>query len=69
MTKITKEMTMSQILMKYPETIDIFLKHGLTCVGCPMASQESLEVGANAHGIDADALLKDLNDFLDKKED
>ena len=67
MAKITKEMTMSEILQKYPKTIDIFLNHGLTCVGCPMASQESLEVGAKAHGIDADTLLKDLNDFLEEE--
>jgi len=66
MAKITKEMTMSEILRKYPKTIDIFLKNGLTCVGCPMASQESLEAGAKAHEIDVDKLLNELNEFLEE---
>ena len=68
MAKITKEMTMYEILQKYPKTVDIFLKHGLTCIGCPMASMETLEIGAKAHGIDVDTLLKDLNDFLEKEQ-
>jgi hybrid cluster-associated redox disulfide protein len=32
------------------------------CSGCPMAMMETLEQGCLAHGIDADEILKELNE-------
>lgn len=58
---ITKDMTFKEALEKYPKTAEIFLKHGLFCVGCPMAQQETIEQGCKAHGIDAEKLIKELN--------
>lgn len=60
--KITKAMKIEEILKKYPETIEVFLKHGFHCLGCAAASFENLEQGAKAHGIDVDELIKELND-------
>jgi hybrid cluster-associated redox disulfide protein len=40
------------------------MQHGLHCLGCAIASFESIEQGAQAHGIDADALVKGLNDAI-----
>lgn len=62
--KITKTMTFGEITTKRPESIDIFMKYGLHCVGCSTATWETLEQGAMAHGIDdkkLDILLKELN--------
>jgi hybrid cluster-associated redox disulfide protein len=59
--KITKDMTIMEIVQKYPKSQGIFLKSGMTCFGCPFALQETLEQGAMAHGIDVKKLLKDLN--------
>ena len=61
MSTITKEMKIGEIVEKYPKTIEVFLRHGLMCFGCAIARFENLEQGAMAHGIDVDALLKDLN--------
>jgi hybrid cluster-associated redox disulfide protein len=58
---ITKEMPIGEIVQKYPQTVKVFLKHGLMCIGCAAARFENLEQGATAHGINVDALLKDLN--------
>jgi len=62
--KITKEMTFFEVMKAYPQSVMVLRKHKLGCVGCMGAQNESLEQGANAHGIDADALLKDLNDAI-----
>lgn len=59
--KITKEMGIMEIVQKYPQTIEVFQKHGMGCLGCAAARFESLEQGANAHGINLDALVSDLN--------
>lgn len=61
MMLITKEMKIGEVVEKYPKTIEVFLRHGLMCFGCAVARFENLEQGAVAHGIDVEALLKDLN--------
>ncbi len=58
---ITREMTIAEVVQKYPQTVPVFLAHGLMCFGCAIARFENIEQGAMAHGIDVDALMKDLN--------
>jgi len=59
--KITKDMTFFEVMRTYPEAVKVLQKHNLGCVGCMGAQNESLEQGANAHGLDVNELLKDLN--------
>lgn len=59
--KITKDMTFFEVMRNFPESVKVLQKHNLGCVGCMGAQNESLEQGANAHGIDVNELLKDLN--------
>ncbi len=58
---ITKDMAIETIVQKHPQTVRVFLNHGLMCIGCAAARFENLEQGAIAHGINVEALLKDLN--------
>jgi hybrid cluster-associated redox disulfide protein len=58
---ITKDMSIGEVVQKYPATVEVFLRHGLMCFGCAVARFESIEQGALAHGMDVDALLRDLN--------
>jgi len=58
---ITKDMSIGEVVQKYPETVQVFLSHGLMCIGCAVARYENVEQGAMAHGIDVEALMKDLN--------
>jgi len=60
--KITKKMSFSEIMEKFPKAIEIFMEKGMHCIGCPMAMQETLEDGAKAHGLDVDKLVKELNE-------
>lgn len=64
---ITKQMKIEEIIQKYPETLSVFMKHGFHCLGCAAASFEDIEAGALAHGIDADVLVKELNETINKK--
>jgi hybrid cluster-associated redox disulfide protein len=65
MATISRDMAIGQIVQDYPETIQVFLRHGLMCIGCAVARFENLEQGARAHGIDVEVLLKDLNAAVD----
>jgi len=58
---ITKEMPIGKVVQEYPQTIEVFLKHGLMCFGCAIAHFENVEQGAMAHGIDVERLMEDLN--------
>jgi hybrid cluster-associated redox disulfide protein len=63
---IDKKMSIEEIVRKYPETIPVFEKYGLGCVGCQAALFEDVQQGAEIHGIDIDALLNSLNQVLGK---
>ena len=58
---ITKDMTIDEVVNQNPETMIVFMRHGLHCVGCHVSAYESIEEGATAHGINVDALVSDLN--------
>ncbi len=65
MKKITKKTKMNELLEKNPESAEILFEAGLSCVGCPMAMQETLEQGCLSHGIsekEIDKLVKKLNE-------
>jgi len=67
--KITKEMTIYEIVQKYPKSQEVFIKHGMTCFGCPFALQETLEQGCKAHGIEIHKILKELNETVNRKNE
>ena len=64
---ITKQMTISETIARFPDTIPILMKHGMHCIGCPMAMQETLEQGLAGHGIDVDNIIEELNKKIKKK--
>lgn len=58
---ITKEMGIGEVVGKYPQTIEVFRNYGMGCFGCAAARFENIAQGAQAHGIDIDALIAELN--------
>jgi hybrid cluster-associated redox disulfide protein len=58
---ISNEMSIAEVVQTYPQTIEVFLRHGLMCFGCAIARFENVEQGAVAHGIDVPSLVTDLN--------
>ncbi len=67
MAKVTKDMIISDVLGIDRGTVPIFLNSGMHCLGCPSSSGESIEDACAIHGIDADQLIADLNDYLEGK--
>ena len=61
---ITKDMFISDVLNMNQGTIPIFLQNGLHCLGCAMASGETIEEACAVHGLDCDILLNELNEFF-----
>lgn len=59
---IDKDLTIAELLQQKPETAQVFMKHGMPCLGCIAASGETVAQAAAAHGIDLVALIKDLEE-------
>ena len=65
--KITKDMTIGEILNINMNLAGVLMAGGMHCVGCPSSQGETLEEAAMVHGIDPDLLLVKLNTFLQEK--
>lgn len=63
---ITKDMAITDVVEKYPETADVFMNAGMHCFGWMAARFENIEQGALAHGIDPDTLVEELNKAIKK---
>ncbi len=65
MTKITKETMIGELLnINLDVAAPILLGIGMHCLGCPSSQMETIEEAAAVHGIDADELVKTLNEKL-----
>jgi hybrid cluster-associated redox disulfide protein len=68
MQKVTKDMTIGELLAVDPMIASILMRVGMHCIGCPSSQGESLEEAASVHGLNADILVMQLNDFLGAEE-
>ncbi len=60
--KITKDLTIMEVLQRKPEAAQVFGRFGMHCIGCLVASGETVEQAAAAHGLNLDELIKALNE-------
>ena len=67
MAKISKDMTIGELIAMDTNIIGILMGAGMHCIGCPSAQGESLSEAAMVHGLDADELVATVNDYLAKK--
>lgn len=65
---ITSDMSIASVMRMDPEVAPVFMSYGMNCLYCPHATAESIRDASLVHGIDADALVKALNDYFDAKE-
>lgn len=68
MAKVTLDTTIAEVLRMDSGTIPIFLNSGMHCLGCPASQAESIRDACMVHGIDAENLVKELNEYLESKQ-
>jgi hybrid cluster-associated redox disulfide protein len=61
---IHKDMSIEEVLRRFPQTIPVFRRFGIDCDQCQLSEYENLEHGAKVHGIDLKAFLAELNDSV-----
>lgn len=65
---VTKETNILEAVQKYPVIAQVFQRYGLGCIGCMVASGESLGEGISAHGLDAEAVIAEINEVIKASE-
>jgi len=61
--KVTKDMTIGEVIRMNPKSAPVLMSFGMGCVGCPSAQMETLEEAAEVHGMDIDRMLEALNNL------
>lgn len=64
MAQVTRETMIGELLNINENVAPILLEIGMHCLGCPSSQMESIEDAAAVHGVDADALVNQINEFL-----
>ena len=65
MAKITKDMTIGEVLAINMNVAPVFFGMGMHCLGCPASQGETVEEAAWVHGIDPEIVLKELNEYIE----
>lgn len=68
MAQVTKDTLIGEALMMNMGIAEILMESGMHCVGCPASQGESIAEACMVHGMEADSLIKKINDFLAKAE-
>ena len=68
MARVTKDMIIADILEVDSGIGQILRNAGMNCVGCPGASGEVLGDAAPGHGVDVDALIEEINTYLESQK-
>ncbi|MBI4830886.1 MAG: DUF1858 domain-containing protein [Candidatus Lindowbacteria bacterium] len=62
---ITVDYLIGDVLRDYPQTLPVFRKYfGEGCFTCPGARLETISFGALMHGLDAKAVVDELNECV-----
>jgi len=61
---IKEDMNIREVIEKYPETVPVFGKYNMGCIGCIAASFETLKDIASVHGVDVKTFVKELNEAV-----
>lgn len=63
--RITADSLVDEVVEGYPQTILIFARHGLKCVGCYIAPFHTIADCAREHEMSVEPLLGDLNQAIE----
>lgn len=67
--EITKVTTMGEMLQYDMGIAYVLMEAGMHCVGCPSSIGESLEEACMVHGLNADEVMANIQEYLNAKKE
>jgi hydroxylamine reductase len=61
---VTPDTNIGDLVLFHPETAELLFSIGLHCLGCPSSGVETVSEAAEAHGLDVNELVLQLNDII-----
>ncbi len=62
---LTTDQVVAEVLARWPQTIPVFFRHHLICVGCAMSRFETLGEIAAIYGLDLSGFLDELRQVIE----
>ena len=62
------EFTVAEVLARWPQTIPVFLRHRMACIGCAMAPFETLADVAGIYRLHLSQFLNELQQVIQPQE-
>jgi hybrid cluster-associated redox disulfide protein len=62
--RLHSQFIVADVLHCWRETIPVFLRHRMACIGCPMAGFETLEGAAAVYGLELEPFLDELQQII-----
>lgn len=67
--QLEASLTVAEVLARWPQTISIFMRHRMACVGCAIAPFETLAEVAAIYKLEANCFLAELAQAIDQTEE
>ncbi len=64
---ISVDSNILEIIQTYPASVEVFMKHGLPCVGCAAARFESISDISAEFGVDGEELVAEIKSKVEDK--
>jgi hybrid cluster-associated redox disulfide protein len=64
MERITADSLVQDVVRSFPQTISVFARHGLRCVGCCISPFHTIADSAREYSVSIEPLLGDLNQAI-----
>jgi hybrid cluster-associated redox disulfide protein len=65
--QLESDLLVAEVMTRWPQTIPVFIRHRLACVGCAIAPFETLAEVAAIYSLDLDHLLDELEQAINSK--
>ncbi len=64
MERITKDMTVEEVVERYPKAVEVFMRFNIPCLVCGEPIWGTLEETARKYNVRIDELLEELNKIV-----
>ena len=67
--KITRDIMIGELVMNYPQSVEVLFQYGFHCIGCGLSAYETLGQGCLAHGFDEatlDQVIEEIKKAVDE---
>jgi hybrid cluster-associated redox disulfide protein len=67
--QLVADLTVAEVMDRWPQTVPVYFRYRMACVGCPIAPFETLAEVATIYGLDLSCFLNELEQNIEHAEE